>query len=164
MKDKHLPQDPNQSAPPPKPHKREKRRRRRPPLGFIFLLLLVIAVAVVVFLWKNGYIHFGKNWVKGEGDGGTQSVTSTVSNAESAASEVSDVVEIKVDNEKIYIDGAEIANTDELKTKITEIGDKKSYNFVHDGAIKSTYDEVKAVLNDLERALSLKINYNETSE
>lgn len=164
MKDKHLPQDPNRPAPPPKPPKREKHHRRRPPFGFIFLLLLVIAVAVVVFLWKNGYIHFGKNWVKGEGDGGTQSVTSTVSDAESAASQVSDVVEIKVDNEKIYIDGAEVANTDELKTKITEIGDKKTYNFVHDDAIKSTYDEVKAVLNDLERALSLKINYNETSE
>lgn len=150
--------------PPPKPHKREKRRRRRPPFGFIFLLLLVIAVAVVVFLWKNGYIHFGKNWVKGEGDGGTQSVTNTVSDAESAASEVSNVVEIKVDKEKIYIDGTEVANVDELKTKITEIGDKKTYNFVHDDAIRSTYVEVKAVLNDLERALSLKINYNETSE
>lgn len=164
MKDKNLPpMQPGQPAPPPpeKHHKREKRRRRGPSFGFIFVLILVLAVAAVVILWKNGLIHIGKEAGDGAGSGGTSVVSSA---EESTVSEESSVVEIKIENEKIFIDGAEVANAEELKSKITETGDKKSYNFVHDSAIKSTYDEVKAVLNELEKALDLKINYNETSE
>lgn len=151
--------------PPPEDHKRkrrhEKHHRRGPRLGTIILLLLVIAVAAVVVLWQNGLIHIGKEAGQGAGEGGTSVVSSV---PESTASEESTVVEIKIDKEKIFLDGKELANAEELKSKITEIGDKKTYDFVHDTAIKATYDEVKAVLSELERALSIKVDYNEASE
>lgn len=171
MKDheKNLPSAGHQPPPPPeKHHKREKRRRRGPSFGFILVLLLILAVAAFVILWKNGYIHFGKESGDGAGSGGSSMVSgmdiSETSAPESAESAESSVVEIKVDDEKIFLNGEELANAEELKSKITEIGDKKTYNFVHEGAIKGAYDEVKAVLSDLERALSIKVNYNETSE
>ena len=167
MKDdqKHLPPAGQQTPPPPhhdKPHKKEKRRRRGPSFGFIFLLLLVLAVAALVALWKLGYIHIGKDSGRGGADnGGSSVVTSTDSNDSSEAE--STVIEIRVKENTIYFDGAELANADELKNKITEIGNKKSYSFVDDNAIKATYDEVKAVLGELERALDIKVDYNETN-
>lgn len=164
MKDheKKSPNEGHQPPPPPEKHKREKRRRRRgPSLGSILLLLFILAVATFVILWKNGLIHIGKEAGQGAGEGGTSVVESSDM---SVTSVESSVVEVKVDNDKIFLDGKEIANANELKEKITEIGDKKTYNFVHEGAIKATYDEVKSVLSELERALSIKVDYNDTSE
>lgn len=168
MKDNknNIPPEGHQPPPPPPEdhkhkHRHEKRRRRGPRLGTIILLLFVLAVAAVVVLWQNGLIHIGKEAGQGAGEGGT-SVASSV--PESTASEESTVVEIKIDKEKIFLDGKELASAEELKSKITEIGDKKTYDFVHDTAIKATYDEVKAVLAELERALSIKVDYNEASE
>lgn len=168
MKDNknNIPPEGHQPPPPPPEdhkhkHRHEKRRRRGPRLGTIILLLFVLAVAAVVVLWQNGLIHIGKEVGQGAGEGGT-SVASSV--PESTASEESTVVEIKIDKEKIFLDGKELASAEELKSKITEIGDKKTYDFVHDTAIKATYDEVKAVLAELERALSIKVDYNEASE
>lgn len=149
-------------SPPPEDHKHkhkhEKHHRHGPHLGTILLLLLVLAVAAFVILWQNGYIHIGKEAGKGEGEGGTSIVSSV---PEATQSEGSTVVEIKIDQEKIFFDGAEVASAEELKNKITEIGDKKSYVLVHETAIKATYDEVKAVLVELERALSIKVDYND---
>lgn len=164
MKDhkKNLPNEGHQPPPPHEHHKREKKcRRRGPSLGSILLLLLILAVAAFVILWKNGLIHIGKEAGQGAGEGGTSIIESSDT---SVTSVESSVVEIKVDNDKIFLDGKEIANADELKEKITEIGNKKTYDFVHEGAIKATYDEVKAVLSELERALSIKVDYNDTSE
>lgn len=160
----NVPPEGHQPPPPPPEkhkHKREKRRRRGPRLGTILLLLLVLAVAAVVILWQNGLIHIGKEAGQGEGEGGTSVVSSV---PESTVSEEATVVEIKIDKEKIFLDGKEIATAEELKAKIIEIGDKKTYDFVHDTAIKATYDEVKAVLAELERALNIKVDYNEASE
>lgn len=159
MKDKNLPPSP---PPPDKHHKKEKRRRRGPSFGFVFLLLLILAAAAIFLLWKLGYIGFGKGSGDGEGSGSESSVVTSADVSDTSAEEESTVIEIKVDMETILFDGVEVANADELKEKITEIGNKKTYDFVHDSAIKSTYDEVKAVLTDLERALDIKVNYHDT--
>lgn len=163
MKDhqKNLPPAAHQPPPPPpgKHHKHEKRRRRGPSFGFIFFLLLVLAIAAIVILWKLGLIHIGKDVGNGAGSGGNSTITST--EISDTSEEESTVIEIRVDKETIYFDGAEVASAEELKEKITEIGDKKTYNFVHDDAIKATHDEVKAVLTELEKALNIKVNYNE---
>lgn len=150
----------NPPPPPEKHHKKEKRRRRGPSVGFIILLLLVLAIAALVALWKLGYIHFGKDSGDGGDGSGGSSVVSGTDTSNSSDAE-STVIEIRVDQETIYFDGAELASANELKDKITEIGTKKSYNFVHDSAIKATYDEVKSVLNELETALNIKVNYND---
>lgn len=137
--------------------KREKRRRRGPSFGFIFLLIIILAVAAFIVLWKNGLIHIGREAGQGAGNGGTSSAVEEVT---SSAVE-STVVEIKVDEDKIYIDGTQVASAEELKEKITAIGDKKTYNFVHESALKATYDDVKTVLSELERALNIKVDYND---
>ena len=165
MKEKHqknLPPAGHQPPPPPpdKHHKHEKHHRRGPSFGFIFFLLLILAIAALVVLWKLGYIHIGKDSGDGAGSGGSSAVTST-GTSDTSAEEESTVIEIKVDTETIYFDGTKLASAEELKSKITEIGDKKTYNFVHDTAIKATYDEVKAVLIELEKALDIKVNYND---
>jgi len=156
--EKNLPPEGHQPPPPP-PHEKHKHRRRGPRVGTVILLLVIIAVAAVVILWQNGLIHFGRENGQGAGEGGTSVVSNAADSSETSAE--SSVVEIKVENEKIYLDGKELANAEELKSKITETGDKKTYNFVHESAIKSAYDDVKAVLSDLERALGIKVNYND---
>ena len=166
MKDKHknLPPAGQHPAPPPPPpekhHKHERRRRRGPSFGFIFFLILVLAIAALVVLWKLGYIHIGKDSGQGAGDGGSSSVVSADSS--DTSEEESTLIEIRVSKEKIYFDGEELADAEALKAKITEIGDKKAYDFIDDSAIKATYDEVKAVLNELEKALDIKVNYDVT--
>ena len=126
-------------------------------------MILALLVAAAVILWQNGFFSFGRG--NGDGEGSGNAIVSNVTDNSAEGGDSSEaeptVVEIKVDNEKIYLDGVEVANAAELKNKITEIGDKKTYNFVHETAIKATYDEVKAVLADLERALSIKVNYND---
>ncbi len=159
--DKKLPPEGHQ-PPPPEKH---KRRRRGPRFGMVLLIILILAVAAVVILWQNGYIHFGKDSGQGSGDGGASIVSNAADSSETDNSEnsaESTVIEIRVENETIFFDGTELANAEELKSKITETSDKKTYNFVHESAIKSAYDEVKSVLTDLERALGIKVNYNDS--
>ena len=157
MKEKNLPPAP----PPDKHHKHEKHRRRGPSIGcFIIILFFILTIAALFVLWKLGYISFGKGSGDGEGSGNS-SVVSAADSSDTGSEEETTVIEIKVDMETIYFDGKELASADELKEKITETGDKKTYNFVHDSAIKATYDEVKAVLTELEKALDIKVNYND---
>lgn len=161
--DKNLPPEGHHPPPPPeKPHKHGRRRRGGGGV-LVVLILIVLLVAAGYILWKNGFFSFGKGNGDGDGSGSGNAVVSNVAanSADESAEPESAVVEVKVDNNKIYLDGVEVASAEELKNKITEIGDKKTYNFVHETAIKSTYDEVKAVLFDLERALSIKVNYND---
>lgn len=152
--------------PPDKHHKHEKHHHRRgPSAGLVLLLLLLLGAAAFYILWQNGFFHFGKGSGDGEGSGNGSAVVSNVADGSEPGGESSEqestIAEIVVDNDKIYLDGEQLASAEELKSKITDIGDKKTYNFIHDTAIKATYDEVKAVLSDLERALSIKVNYND---
>ena len=157
---KNLPPAGHQAPPPPpdKHHKHEKHHRRGPSFGLIFFLLLILAIAALVVLWKLGYIHIGKESGDGAGSGGSSVVTSA-GTSETSAEEESTVIEIRVNVETIYFDGTKLASAEELKAKITEIGDKKTYDFIDDNAIKSTYDEAKAVMTELEKALDIKVNY-----
>lgn len=166
---KHEPQLPPEGhqPPPDKHHKHEKHHhhRRGPSVGLVLLLLILLGAAAFYILWQNGFFHFGTGSGDGEGSGSGSAVVSNVTEGSQpggdSSKQESTVVEIKVDNDKIYLDGEQLAGAEELKSRITEIGDKKTYNFVHDSAIKATYDEVKSVLSDLERALSIKVNYND---
>lgn len=159
---KNLPPEGHQPPPPEKHHKHEHRRKRGRG-AVVFLIVLIVLIAAGYILWQNGFFQFGKG--NGDGEGSGNAVVSNVTEGsqpggESSKQEVM-VVEVKVDNDKIYLDGELLASAEELKSRITEIGSKKTYDFVHETAIKATYDEVKAVLSDLERALSIKVDYND---
>lgn len=154
--DKNLPPEGHQPPPP-----REHRRRRGGGGVIVVLVLLVLLIAAGYILWQNGFFSFGKGNGDGEGSGNAVVSNPAAISAEISAEPESTVAEIKIENDKIFFDGEQLASAEELKNKITEIGDKKAYNLVHDNAIKATYDEVKAVLTELERALNIKVNYND---
>lgn len=68
---------------------------------------------------------------------------------------------VRINGNDIFLDGEQCENASALKNLITALGTKKDYEFDHSAAIKSTYDEVKQVLTELENALDIKVNYNE---
>lgn len=159
--DKNLPPEGHQPPPPPDEHHKRGHRRRRGGGAVVVIILIVIIIAAGYILWQNGFFSFGKGSGDGEGSGNAVVSDAAANSAEISAEPESTIAEILIENDKIYFDGEQVASAEELKNKITEIGDKKTYNLIHDTAIKATYDEVKAVLTELERALSIKVNYND---
>lgn len=157
--DKNLPPEGHQPPPPPEEHHKHEHRRRRGGAIVVFIIVLIAAAGYI--LWQNGFFSFGKGNGDGEWSGNAVVSDAAATSAEISAEPESTIAEILIENDKIYFDGEQVASAEELKNKITEIGDKKTYNLIHDTAIKATYDEVKAVLTELERALSIKVNYND---
>lgn len=78
--------------------------------------------------------------------------------------EDSNYIVIKVEDSSIWIEEENCATVEELKDIISKYqseGNDKEYFFAHDQAIKSTYDEVKQALIDLEDTLEIKVQYND---
>ncbi len=143
----------------PRPPKEEKPRRRRRglPIGLLLTLLLAAVIAVLIIFKPFGGNGFGL----GVGNSGS-SVSSDVSGSDPVSdSSESDTVVIRIDGNDIYFDGEKCDNAAALKDRITSLGTKKEYSIDHSAAIKSTYDEVKQVLAELENALDIKVSYNE---
>lgn len=143
----------------PRPPKEEKPRRRRRglPIGLLLILLLAAVIAVLIIFKPFGGDGFG---LGGGNSGGSVSSDMSGSDPVSDSSE-SDTVVIRIDGNDIYFDGEKCDNAAALKDKITALGTKKEYSIDHSAAIKSTYDEVKQVLAELENALDIKVSYNE---
>ena len=141
------------------PRKEKKKHKKRGKWIFIFILLLILAALVLLFF--NPF-----NWGDGGafGLGGGQDNNSSSDNSSSVSdsnnSAATDTVIIKIENEDIYFDG-ELCTESELKEKIIALGTEKKYELEHSLAIKSVYDNVKAVLAELEDALGITVNYNE---
>lgn len=68
---------------------------------------------------------------------------------------------VRIYGNDIFLDGEQCENAAALKNVITALGTKKDYELNHSAAKKTTYDEVKQVLTELENALDIKVNYNE---
>lgn len=122
----------------------------------------LVIVAVLV-----GVLFFGrKGFGTGDGSGeGTQNLEKEVSEADIVQKQKdNDYILIKVEDNSILIEEKECATVEELKNIIIEYqaeGNEKEYFFEHDQAIKSTYDEVKKILIDLEETLEIKVQYND---
>ncbi|MBD5130305.1 MAG: hypothetical protein HDT43_10375 [Ruminococcaceae bacterium] len=143
------------------PHHGEKpkRRRRGAPAALILLLLLVIIIALLIIFKPFGGNGFGLGGNDGSsGDGQSSSVSDSVPESDSSQPSVA---VIKIDGNDIFLDGEQCENAAALKEKITVIANTKDYELDHSAAIKSTYDEVKQVLSELENALNITVNYNE---
>ncbi len=162
---KEKPMSPAPHEPPPKePHDRRekpKRRRRRFPFLLFLILLLVIVIALLIYFKPFGGNGFGVGGNGGESGSQSGSAVESVPESDSSSSSESTVAVIRIDGTDIYFDGEKCENVSALEDKITSVGTNKSYEIDHSTAIKSTYDEVKQKLSELEDALDIKVNYNE---
>lgn len=156
-KEKELPRN-EQTGKPPR-EGRPKRRRRRAPVMLILLLLLIAIIALLLYFKPFG-LGGGGFGLGGNGGSGSDG-NSDAPASDSSESEVSNTAVIRIDGNDIFLDGEKCADAAELEDKITAIGNAKDYELDHSTAIKSTYDEVKQVLAELENALDIKVDYNE---
>lgn len=135
-----------------KKEKKPKKRRK----GLLFLIIVLIVVIAALGLWKGLGLGAGSGGGSGSGDS-SPSDSEVVSTSEDSGG----VSVIRIAENDIYLNDVKLADTAELKEKITVAGNGKSYKLVHDTAIKDTYDKVKDVLSEVQDALKLEIDYNE---
>ena len=148
-------------APPPPPHDdhhdHKKKKKKHGHAGLIlFLVLIIIILAALIWFFRDG-LGFGK----GNGDDPGNSGNSQSSTSETSSDFVSDVTEIRIDQNDIYFGNEKCDSTDALKDKITAAGSGKKYKLEHKTAIEETYNDVKKVLVELRDALDLEIDLNE---
>lgn len=121
------------------------------------ILLLVLLLAIIIgVLFFTGILGGGGFGLGGGGGSGSPEGSSD----SSASEETSNIISIRIEESSIYFGDELCADKDELKKKITDTGNTKEYELIHDNAIKSVYDEVIEVLAELETALEIKVNYN----
>ena len=123
------------------------------------LILLIVLVAIVfLLLLFGGQFGFGP----GRGFGFSESVTQTDTTEQVREVESTEIKEIiiKVVEDKIYYGGEEVADIDELKTKISD-DEAKGATFVFESeyGIKSTMDDVHALLEELEKSIGIQVEY-----
>ncbi len=139
-----------------KKKKERKHRRRRGPV--LFLILIIIILLALIYFFRDG-LGLGGN---GRGTGSGDSVSDPSEQSSKISSEQSsDVTEIRIEQEAIYIGSELCKDENDLKEKITAAGSGKKYVLIHDTAIKETYDKVKPMLLELKDALELEIDFNE---
>lgn len=123
-------------------------------LGFVVIAAII---GGITFFDPFGWNLFGG--LSGNG-GGTSEVRDPDNSAvvqSTAPTKEPGIVEVKVEGNNIFFDGTPCTDVNALKQKIIEIGQAKTYLFLHTDAIKETYDEVKTVLSELEEALDIVV-------
>ncbi len=122
------------------------------------MIKLIIGIGIVlVIIGAGAGIGLGLGKGIGEENGDSEIVS------ESDMAKESGFITVKVEESSIWIDDVECADIEELKDTISRYqsaGNIKEYVFEHDYAIKSTYDEVKKALSDLEQTLGITVKYN----
>lgn len=121
-------------------------------LGFIVIVAIFGGIALFdPFDW-NLFGGLSGN------SGGTNGVPDNSAVVQSTApTKEPGIVEVKIEGNDIFFDGTPCTDANELKQKIIEIGQAKTYLFLHADAIKETYDKVKTVLSELEEALGIVV-------
>ena len=151
MNDKERRPDPNDHHDDHHDHKKKKKKRR----GGLILFLLLIIVILLALLWfgTGGFGLMGKN----------NSANNNTSNSENDANTDfnSDITEIRIEQNDIYLGSEKCVDVNDLKEKITSAGSGKKYKLEHKTAIEDTYNDVRNVLTELRDALDLEIDLNE---
>jgi len=128
-------------------------------LKLLVPVLVVFALLVAAFKFGLSYNHSGD----GTGEGSGASPVSSVSiNIPSESNQFEDNLsksEIRIEINTIYLDGEPCSDAKDLKQKITDIGAEREYTFIHENAIKDTYDQVDEVLTELKNALGIIVEY-----
>ena len=128
-------------------------------LGFICGIILIAALIFIVLRLTGGF-GFGSGRGFGTGES-TASVNLTNDTKETEFASANEIV-IKVAEDKIYYNGEQVADIEELKSKISD-DEAAGATFVleQEYAIKATMDEVLALLADLEKSIGIKVTYNQ---
>ena len=125
-------------------------------LGFL-ATIIILAIIIFVILFFNGGLGFGNGLGFGSGTGESESVVSQIVDSKTAETE-SDVIVIKVYEDKILYDGKEVSDTEELKKLIADDAAKgATFTFEQEYGIKATLDEVKSLLTELEKSIDIQI-------
>ena len=125
---------------------------------------IIIIVVVIVLILTCGITFVLRGFGTGDGSGdGNQVINVHTEEKNDVELQDEDVI-IKVEENKIYFEGEECADVEDLTDRISKISSQKKdmkYVFEHEYAIKSTYDEVKQTLINLEETLGISIDYRE---
>lgn len=127
-------------------------------------ILRIVIVIVVILLAVVVWLKFGRGGF-GLGNGNDNGIgVAELNQTDEKVTEEKNVVIIKVDESTIYIDDEKCDNIENLKDKISKIeavGNKKTYVYEHEYAIKETADEVSDVLHSLQDTLGISVEFNE---
>ncbi len=121
--------------------------------------LIVLVVAALLVLLFGGQFGFGPGRGFGFGETEAQTDTATEEVREADTSEIKEIV-IKVVEDQIYYGEAEVADIEELKAKISD-DEAAGATFVFESeyGIKSTMDDVHALLEELEKSIGIQVEY-----
>ena len=122
----------------------------------LVMLVVVVVIALLVLLF-GGQFGFGPGRGLGFGDSATADTSNEVREAESATNKE---ITIKVVEDKIYYGDEVLTDVEELRARIID-DDAAGARFIFDSeyGIKSTMDEVQALLNELKQSIDIDITY-----
>lgn len=134
-------------------------------LKIILITIIIIIIILILLIMGNGFglgagFGFGNNNGSSSSSesGNDISVTDEVSEEETALSSETEIMEtiadniirIEVNDTVISVNGQNMENTDALRDYLlSNHTDLSEYVLIETHAIKSVYDDVKAVLNEL---------------
>ena len=120
------------------------------------IALVVLVVTALLILLFGGQFGFGPGRGLGFGDAATTADTENEVQESETAEE--NQITIKVVEDKIYYGDEELSGIDELRTRITD-DDASGAIFVLDSEypIKSTMDDVMALLDELEKSIGITV-------
>ena len=120
------------------------------------IALVVLVVTALLILLFGGQFGFGPGRGLGFGDAATTADTENQVQESESAKE--NQITIKVVEDKIYYGDEELSGIDELRTRITD-DDASGATFVLDSEypIKSTMDDVMALLDELEKSIGITV-------
>ena len=125
-------------------------------LGFL-ATIIIIAIIILAILFFKGGLGFGNGLGFGSGTGESESVVSQIADSKTAETD-SSVIVIKVYEDKIFYNGEEVSDMDELKKLISDdAAEGATFTFEQEYGIKATLDEVKALLTELEKSIDIQV-------
>lgn len=132
------------------------------------------AVAALAVILGGGALFGRGGFGTGTGGNGDNNINNGQQNTadttvskyddDAAKSTENSIVIIKIEETDIYVNDVRCKDIGALKDEIGRLDAEnhaRKYEFVHETAIKATYDTVKKALYELEDALKIKINYND---
>lgn len=150
--------------------KKENKKKKGNVLGTLFLILILIIAVLLLLIWKGGLGLGGGNG-NGTGTGSPETAVetgaaltgiteeTTLSESETETSADENIIRVSVSDSVISANGTELESSSALKDYILALDYKnKSFILCDNKALKASYDEAKAVLDELEIEYSEEIS------